>query len=46
MPGDLWASASQRYVDIYERLSGESFIPGSYPVGPRLEENLKKADLL
>jgi phosphoribosylaminoimidazole-succinocarboxamide synthase len=46
MPRDLWALASQRYIDIFERLSGESFIPGSYPVGPRLEANLKKANLL
>jgi hypothetical protein len=38
--------ASQRYIDIFERLSGEFFIPGSYPVGPRLEENLMKANLL
>ena len=46
MPIDLWASASQRYIDIFERLTNESFIPGSYPVEPRLEENLRKANLL
>jgi phosphoribosylaminoimidazole-succinocarboxamide synthase len=46
MPVDLWASASQRYIDIFERLTGATFIPGSYPVGPRLEANLKKAGLL
>jgi phosphoribosylaminoimidazole-succinocarboxamide synthase len=46
MPVNLWAAASQRYIDIYERLTGESFLPGSYPIQPRLEENLKKAGLL
>jgi phosphoribosylaminoimidazole-succinocarboxamide synthase len=46
MPRDLWALASQRYIDIFGRLSGEPFIPGSYPVGPRLEANLRKANLL
>ena len=46
MPADLWALASQRYIDIYERLSGETFVPGIYPVGTRLVENLRKANLL
>ena len=46
MPLDLWAQASQRYIDIFERLTGETFIPGSYPVGPRLAENLRKVGLL
>jgi len=46
MPVDLWGLASQRYIDIYEKLSGETFIPGSYPVGARLVENLRKANLL
>jgi phosphoribosylaminoimidazole-succinocarboxamide synthase len=46
MPLELWAQASQRYIDIYEKLSGETFILGSYPVGERLVENLRKAGLL
>ena len=46
MPVEFWASASQRYIDIYERLTGEDFIPGRYPVQPRLEENLSKAGLI
>jgi phosphoribosylaminoimidazole-succinocarboxamide synthase len=44
MPADLWASASQRYITIYEMLTGEAFVPGAYPIEPRLVENLK--DLL
>ena len=46
MPQELWAQASQRYIDIFERLTGTTFIPGSYPVGPRLAENLRRAGLL
>lgn len=42
MPAELWASASQRYVTIYEMLTGEAFVPGEYPVEPRLLENLKE----
>ncbi|MBN1537408.1 MAG: phosphoribosylaminoimidazolesuccinocarboxamide synthase [Anaerolineales bacterium] len=46
IPDDLWIAASQRYMTIYERLTGKPFIPGDYPVAPRLTENLKKANLL
>jgi phosphoribosylaminoimidazole-succinocarboxamide synthase len=42
MPAELWASASQRYIMIYEMLSGETFVPGGYPVELRLVENLKE----
>jgi phosphoribosylaminoimidazole-succinocarboxamide synthase len=44
-PG-LWASASQRYIAIYEMLTGQAFESGDYPVEPRLVENLKKAGLI
>jgi phosphoribosylaminoimidazole-succinocarboxamide synthase len=46
MQPDLWAAASQRYVTIYESLTGQAFIPGAYPVGPRLEQNLRKAGII
>lgn len=45
VPDSLWAAASQRYMTIYEMLTGQSFIPGSYPVEPRLIENLRSAGL-
>ena len=41
MPAELWAAASQRYIDIYEILTGHTFTPGDYPVEPRLEANLR-----
>lgn len=46
MPDDLWVAASQRYIAIYEKLTGETFIPGEYPVEPRLFANLHEAGLL
>ena len=41
MPDDLWVSASERYITIYELLTGKKFEAGAYPVEPRLLENLK-----
>ena len=46
MPADLWIAASQRYIRIYELLTGQDFVPGAYPVGPRLEANLRVANIL
>ncbi len=45
MPADLWAAASQRYIAIYEMLTGASFAPGTYPVESRLENNLNAINL-
>lgn len=41
MPDDLWVAASERYITIYEMLTGQEFVPGAYPVNERLIENLK-----
>ena len=46
MPQDLWISASERYIQIYEMLTGKEFVPGAYPVESRLLENLKQGGLL
>lgn len=42
MPAELWASASERYITIYELLTGKTFETGVYPIEPRLVENLSK----
>jgi phosphoribosylaminoimidazole-succinocarboxamide synthase len=42
MPDELWAAASERYITIYEMLTGQEFAPGSYPVNERLVENVKE----
>jgi len=41
MPDELWVAASERYITIYEMLTGQEFAPGAYPVNERLAENLK-----
>lgn len=46
MPDDLWVAASQRYIAIYEMLTGLIFEPGRYPVGPRLTENLRNIGII
>jgi phosphoribosylaminoimidazole-succinocarboxamide synthase len=46
MPAELWSMASERYITIYEMLTGKTFVPGVYPVEPRLVDNLKKAGVI
>jgi len=46
MPTELWSAASERYITIYEMLTGKTFVPGDYPVEVRLVENLKKAGVM
>jgi phosphoribosylaminoimidazole-succinocarboxamide synthase len=46
MPAELWAVASERYITIYELLTGKTFDPGVYPVESRLLENLKANAIL
>jgi phosphoribosylaminoimidazole-succinocarboxamide synthase len=45
MPASFWAAASERYITIYELLTGKKFEAGAYPVEPRLVENLRKAGI-
>jgi phosphoribosylaminoimidazole-succinocarboxamide synthase len=42
MPDELWAAASERYITIYEMLTGKTFEAGSYPIEERLLKNLKE----
>jgi phosphoribosylaminoimidazole-succinocarboxamide synthase len=46
MPDELWVSASERYIQIYEMLTGKEFVPGLYPIEERLVENLKQGGLI
>jgi phosphoribosylaminoimidazole-succinocarboxamide synthase len=46
MPVELWSSASERYITIYELLTGKTFEAGEYPVEQRLIRNLKNAGVL
>jgi len=46
LPDSLWIAASQRYISIYEMLTGKPFEPAPYPAEPRILENLKKAGII
>jgi phosphoribosylaminoimidazole-succinocarboxamide synthase len=46
MPTSLWVAACQRYISIYESLTGKLFEPGEYPVERRLHDNLRIANIL
>jgi phosphoribosylaminoimidazole-succinocarboxamide synthase len=46
MPVELWAATSQRYIAIYEMLTGKPFLAGEYPVEPRLLGNLRVANII
>jgi phosphoribosylaminoimidazole-succinocarboxamide synthase len=46
IPDDVWVSASERYIAIYELLTGKTFEAGEYPVQQRLMRNLKAAGVI
>ena len=37
---DVWSATSSRYIDAYERLTGQPFEPGAYPVEARIAARL------
>jgi phosphoribosylaminoimidazole-succinocarboxamide synthase len=43
---ELWVQACKRYIQIYESLTGLGFVPGEYPVNPRIEKQLRKEGIL
>ena len=43
LPGVVWATTSARYIDAYERITGQAFVPGRYPVAERIVEVLDHA---
>jgi phosphoribosylaminoimidazole-succinocarboxamide synthase len=42
LDSSVWQATSERYVDAFQRLTGNRFEPGRYPVGPRLSEVLRR----
>jgi len=35
---EVWEETTARYINAYERLTGNTFVPGAYPAGPRIAE--------
>jgi phosphoribosylaminoimidazole-succinocarboxamide synthase len=46
LPESVWETTSSLYRTIYEKLTGRAFVPGAYPIGPRLEANLRAEGIL
>ncbi len=40
MPDDVRVGAAQRYIEAYERITGQSFVPNTEDPLPRIERNL------
>ena len=40
-PSELVAELSKRYIQMYEQITGDKFMPGEQPIIPRMEANLK-----
>ncbi len=40
-PSELIQEMSRRYVQMYEKITGETFVAGGEPIIPRMEQNLK-----
>jgi len=38
LPDEVWAATTARYVDAYERLTGEAFVYADYPAAPRIRD--------
>ncbi len=41
-PAELAVQASLRYIRVYEMLTGQTFVPGAYPAGPRIQAALEE----
>jgi phosphoribosylaminoimidazole-succinocarboxamide synthase len=41
-PADMVEEMSNRYIRMYEQITGTNFVKGALPIIPRLEKNLKK----
>jgi phosphoribosylaminoimidazole-succinocarboxamide synthase len=46
MPQELWIRVSQRYIELFVRLTGQEFEAGNYPVPERIVKNLKQAGII
>ena len=45
LPAEVWAATAARYIDAFERLTGTTFVPGAYPVAPRINAALAGLDI-
>jgi len=46
MPRDLWIKVVDRYISLFEKLTGDSLNLANYPITPRLIANLESKNIL
>ncbi|HVF69483.1 MAG TPA: phosphoribosylaminoimidazolesuccinocarboxamide synthase [Xanthomonadales bacterium] len=46
LPKDLIVQLSQRYIGVYEKLTGQKFKAYDYPIEERIKKNLQKAKVI
>jgi phosphoribosylaminoimidazole-succinocarboxamide synthase len=46
MTDDLIVQTAQRYIGVYEKLTGKKFVAYDYPIEERIKNNLQKAKIL
>ncbi len=46
MTEELVLAASQRYIEVFERLTGQTFVPGEYPAQERIVRALRQAGII
>lgn len=46
LPSPVWEETSRRYVQTYEKLTGNAFSPGSTPIPARITANLRAIGIL
>jgi phosphoribosylaminoimidazole-succinocarboxamide synthase len=45
MPAEFVARVAGRYITAYEKLTGQSFVPGEQPAASRIARNLQSVDV-
>ncbi len=45
LPAEVWSASARRYIDAFERLTGVTFVPGAYPLAPRINAALAGLDI-
>ncbi len=46
LPAQAWIDTSTRYIEFYEGLTGDAFVPGSYPAEQRISDALRNARVI
>ncbi len=39
----IWTQTSERYIELYERITGQTFVPGDHPIEPRIQANISES---